>query len=134
MEDIEMSVRKVLLVLSLVGVTLAATACRPNIVGTDAGVYSAGTLYAVLNQDLDTAYQATVKAMEDLELRIRDKAKDVFSAKVLAEGADGKKATVILKPRPDGDIDLRIAVGLANQQRSVVIYDQIKKNLGMPAK
>jgi hypothetical protein len=77
-------------------------------------------------------YEAAVQALGDLELTVTDKAKDVFSAKVSAEGADGKSVSVIIKPREDGNTDLRIKVGGAggNEQRSRRIYQQIQKRLG----
>lgn len=130
-----MSIRKILLVVCLGGMTLAGVACKPELVGADAAVYSGGKLYAVVSRNLDTVYAAATKAVRDLELEVKEEAKDVFSGKVLAVGADGKNVSVILKPRPDGSTDVSVKVGpLGNQQRSVVIFDQIKKNLGMAGK
>jgi hypothetical protein len=119
----------------LVGVLVAMAAgvgCRaPNIVGTDAAVYSGWTLYAVSSKDMAAVYEASVQALGDLELTVTEKAKDVFSAKVCAKGADGKRVTVIIKPREDGNTDLRVKVGGAgNEQRSRRVYQQIQKRLG----
>ncbi|MHC4645416.1 MAG: DUF3568 family protein [Planctomycetota bacterium] len=130
-----MSVKGILLTLSLAGVMLAGIGCgRPYIVDSNAGVYSRGKLFAVASHDLETTYQATVKAVNDLEMSVTDQAKDVFSAKVLAAGADGKKVKITLKPREDGDTDLTIAIGMGNRSRSLAIYDQIKMNLGTAGK
>jgi hypothetical protein len=107
--------------------------CRaPNIVGTDAAVYSGWTLYAVSSKDMAAVYEASVQAVGDLELTVTDKAKDVFSAKVSAKGADGKRVTVIIKPMEDGNTDLQIKVGGAggNEQRSRRVYQAIQKRLG----
>ena len=39
---------------------------RPNLIGTDAAVYSRGKLYAVTGQDLNGVYAATVAALKQL--------------------------------------------------------------------
>jgi hypothetical protein len=126
-----MLAKRVLLVGALVAVSAGAHGCRaPNIVGTDAAVYSGGKLYAVSSKDMTAVYEAAVQALGDLELSITDKAKDVFSAKVSAKGADGKLVSVIIKPRQDDGTDLRIKVGpIGNEHRSQVIYQQIQKRL-----
>ncbi|MHC4156779.1 MAG: DUF3568 family protein [Planctomycetota bacterium] len=125
-----MLAKRVLLVGALVAMAAGAYGCRPNIVGTDAGVYSGGKLYAVSSKDMAAVYEATLNALGDLELNVTDKAKDVFSAKVLAKGADGKVVSVIIKPREDNNTDLRIKVGpVGNNSRSQVIYRQIQKRL-----
>jgi hypothetical protein len=128
-----MLAKRVLLVGVLVAMAAGVHGCRaPNIVGTDAAVYSGWTLYAVSSKDMAAVYEAAVAALGDLELNVTDKPKDVFSAKVSAKGADGKRVTVIIKPREDGTTDLRIKVGGpgGNEQRSRRIYQQIQKRLG----
>ncbi|MHC4498461.1 MAG: DUF3568 family protein [Planctomycetota bacterium] len=126
-----MLVKQILLLAALAGLMLGVCGCAPSIVGTDAGVYHARKLHAVASQDLTTVYQATVKALESLELTVTEKAKDVFSAKVVAKGADGKTVSIRIKPG-EGDLTkLSIRVGpLGNQHRSEVIYEQIKRHLG----
>jgi RNase adaptor protein for sRNA GlmZ degradation len=104
--------------------------CRPYIVGTDAGVYSSGKLYAVASTDVAGVYEATLQALGVLELAVTEKAKDVFSAKVMAKGADGKVVTIVITPRKDKHTDINIKVGpFGNKHRSLVIYEQIQKQL-----
>lgn len=129
-EFIMMSSKRVLLVCMLGGLAVGMCGCRPYIVGTDAGVYSSGKLYAVASVDVAGVYEATLQALGDLELKVTDKAKDVFSAKVVAEGADGKVVTVVITPREDKRTDVNIKVGpFGNKDRSLVIYEQIRKHL-----
>ncbi|MFC1738671.1 DUF3568 family protein [Planctomycetota bacterium] len=129
-----MLVKNISLVFVLSGLVLAASSCAPSIVGTDAGVYSRCTLYAVASHDLTSMYNATLAALGELEIEVTDKAKDVFSAKVVAQGADGKNITIRLKP--EGDLtNLSIKVGLfGNKEKASVIYERIKQNLGSPGK
>lgn len=130
-----MSIRRVCKVSVLAGLMLAVCGCgRPNIIGTDAAVYSAGKLYAVASQDLTSVYVATVAALQQLEIEVTDTAKDVFYAKVIGKVADGKIVTIRIKPGADGVTDLRIKAGtFGNEERARVIYKQIQQNLGTGA-
>jgi len=125
-----MSVKRILLVSVFVSVILNFCGCRPYIIGADAGVYSGGRLYAVASRDLTSVYEATLKALGDLEIKVTQKAKDVFSARVVARGADDTMITVLIRPRPDNLTDLSIKVGpFGHKHRSRVIYEQIQQNL-----
>ena len=125
-----MLIKKILIFSVLTGLTLVIFSCQPTILSSDAGVYQNGQLYAVASQDLTSAYKATLKALEQLELKPTENIKDVFSAKVVAKGADGKVITVKIKPGVDDRTDFTIKVGMfGDKHRSHVIYEQIKKNL-----
>lgn len=118
------------IVVSCLGLILCG--CRPSIVGSNAGVYSRGKLYAVTNEDVTRVYKATLKALEELEIEVTEHAKDVFYARVIAQGADGKRIIVQIKPRDVGGTDLSIKVGLLGDQgRSSIIYGRIQQNLGI---
>jgi hypothetical protein len=101
---------------------------------SDGGVYSNGKLHAVASQDIETVYQASLKALEELEVKVTDHMKDVFYAKVVAKAADGKTITIRIEPPEAGITSFNIKVGtFGNKYRSQVIYDQILKNLGVDA-
>lgn len=127
--------RKASALIAVCAAVLAASGCRPAIVSSDAGVYSTGTLYAVTSQDLTAAYEATLKACDQLELNVTESAKDVFYARVAAKGADGKRITVSLKPKEGGGTNLSIRVGtIGERYRSSALYEQIRQNLGPSGK
>jgi len=127
----EMLLKRILLVSVLAGLVLAGSGCAPSFVSSDAGVYSTGKLYAVTKGDLTRVYEATLAALEKLEIEVTDKAKDVFYAKVLAKGADGKRITVRIEPGVGDLTDFSIRVGtFGDEHRSRVIYEQIQRNLG----
>jgi hypothetical protein len=131
LRSVAMKVKRICLSVVLVGMAFTGWGCRPNIVGSDAGVYSVGVLYAAASADLTSVYDASVKAMSDLEIEVTDKAKDVFSAKVIGRAADGKIIMVNMKPATSDTSELSIKAGaFGDEHRSRVIYDQIKKNLG----
>ncbi len=128
-----MSIQRRCTICVLAGLMLAMCGCgRPNLIGSDAAVYSGGKLYAVAGKDLNSVYLATEKALKQLELEIVEQAKDVFIAKIVAEAADGKKITIVIEPGPDDGSELSIKTGKlgGNEERSRVIYNQIQKNLG----
>ncbi len=128
-----MSIQKMCTICVLAGLMLAVCGCgRPNLIGTDAAVYSRGKLYAVAGQDMNSVYSATQKALKQLELEVVEQAKDVFIAKIVAKAADGKKITIWIEPGPDDNSELSIRTGKfgGNENRSRVIYKQIQQNLG----
>jgi hypothetical protein len=105
---------------------------RPNLIGADAAVYSRGTLFAVVNHDLNSVYAATEKALNQLEVDVIETAKDVFYAKIVGKIADGKTITIRMEPgeKNNTNIDIKASKFLTgNEERARVIYTQIKLNL-----
>jgi hypothetical protein len=127
----EMLLKRILLVFVLAGFLPAGNGCAPSFVSSDAGVYSTTKLYAVTKGDITSVYEATLAALEKLEIEVTDKAKDVFYAKVVAKGADGKSIVVRIEPGSGDIINYNIKVGaFGDEHRSRMIYEQIQKNLG----
>lgn len=62
--------------------------------------YIKGELKSTEEVSLNTAWDATQKAMDDLEFNITDKGKDAFDAELSAIGVGGKKIKVALKKSP----------------------------------
>ena len=126
-----MSTREIWRVTVFTGLMLAVCGCSsPTLIGTDAAVYSGGTLYAVSGQNLDTVYAATVAALKQLEIEVTETAKDVFYAKVAGKVADGNTITIRLEPGADDVTNIRIkASRFGNEERSRVIYEKIQENL-----
>ncbi len=128
-----MSIQKMCTICVLAGLMLVVCGCgRPNLIGTDAAVYSRGKLYAVTGRDMNSVYSATQKALTQLELEVIEQAKDVFIAKIVTKAADGKKITIWIEPGPGDSSELSIRTGTfgGNESRSRVIYEKIRQNLG----
>lgn len=127
-----MLAKRILTICALAGLVSAFCGCAPSLIGSDAGVYSAGRLYAVASRDVTSVYNATLNALANMEIEVTEKAKDVFSAKVVAKAADGKTITIRIKPGEGGLTNFSIKVGrVGNRYRSRVIYEQIRQNLGI---
>ena len=128
-----MSIRGIWKVSVFAGLMLALCGCgRPTIIGTDAAVYSRGTLYAVSGRDVNSVYVATVAALQQLEIEITETAKDVFYAKVVGKIADGKTVTIRMEPGTDDVTNLKIKASKflsGNEERARVIYTKIQQNL-----
>ena len=129
-----MTAKRVLLICLEAVVILGVFGCAPSIVSTDAGVWQTGKLYAVSSRDIDAVYQAAQQAMDKLQFKVTDKAKDVFFAKVIAKSADGKLIVVNMKPTEDKKTAYNIQVGaLGDEERSRKIFSEMEIALG-PAK
>ncbi|MHC4244686.1 MAG: DUF3568 family protein [Planctomycetota bacterium] len=128
-----MSIRGIWKCFVLAGLMLSVCGCgRPNLIGTDAAVYSRGKLYAVASQDMNSVYAATVTALEQLEVEVIETAKDVFYAKIVGKIADGKTVTIRIEPGANNITNISIKASKflsGNEERARVIYTQIKLNL-----
>jgi hypothetical protein len=124
--------KRILTIFVFAGVLLSIFGCTPSLVGSDAGAYSSGKLYAVTSRDMNAVYQASLNALNYLEIEVTEKAKDFFYARVVAKGADGKTITIRIKPGKGELTNFSIKIGtVGDKHRSSVIYEQIRQNLGI---
>ena len=94
-----LNMQRVILASLAVVVPVVLSGCMLAAVGAGAAgtvAYVKGDLEASESKKLDVVYEATKKAMKDLELSITSDAKDALSATVVARDAQDKKATVRL--------------------------------------
>jgi hypothetical protein len=128
-----MSINGIRKVFVFIGLMLVVCGCgRPNLTGSDVPVYSRGQLYAMAEQDLESVYSATVAALQQLDLEVTEKARDVFYAKVIGKVADGTTITIRMEPVTDNTTNLSIKVSKflsGNEDRAHTIYEKIKQNL-----
>lgn len=118
---------------------LPLTGCLPLISG-GAGAGAGTTGYRFIKGELEVNYtkpyeqvwQATNKALKDLEMPIEESEKDQLSAKIKALRADGTKVVIKLKRRRSGITRVKIRVGiLGNKEASGFIERAIERNLGI---
>jgi uncharacterized membrane protein YfhO len=128
-----MQKRQVILILLLVSTATLLQGCVAAAVGAGAAgtvAYIRGDLESVEPKNINTVYQATVKAMEQLELNVSNKTKDSLSAEIVARDSQDKKVTVKLGATAEGATKLSIRIGIfGSETKSRLIYEQIKKNL-----
>jgi len=128
-----MTAKRVLIVF-LAAAVIVVVGCTPSVISTDAGVFLNGTLYASSGQNVDSVYTATLKAVDRLQLKVTDKAKDVFGGKVIARSTDGKIITVIIEPTTQMRTKYTIHISglFGNEERSRKIFDEIVHALEAP--
>ncbi len=92
--------------------------------------YVRGDLEAVLEDDIDEVYNASIEGLEDLEIPVISKEKDALSAKVIARTVEDKKVTVKMDTTETGLTKLSIRIGVfGDETKSRMIYNKIKDNL-----
>jgi Protein of unknown function (DUF3568) len=128
------SLKRSVLVAAFVGLPFALLGCTPSLVGPDTAAYSMGNLHARVNRGVAPVYEACVSALEKLEIKVIDKKKDVFGAKVVGRTSDEQTVVIRIKPEGQGRTHFSIHVGsFGSETRSRTIYDQIRKELGLGA-
>lgn len=113
------------------------TGCIAAAVGVAAGsigviAYANGELLTTERIALGDAWEATLQAVETLELRVEQKPKDGLSGQVTARTADGTKVTIKLTRQSAELTDLSIRVGVfGDRAKSQQILAEIKSQGGI---
>ena len=114
--------------------SLLCSGCLALAVGAAGGaagaVYVMGKLKDELNHPVSVVHEATVAAMNDLELKLSEDKVDKMSAHLESEFSDGARVWIDLESVEDSRCRLTIRVGLSGDEvRSRKIYDTIKQHL-----
>jgi len=119
--------------LLLASIAAVAAGCTAVLVGAGAAgatAYARGDLNAVASKDIDSVYEATQRALEQLELRVSSRTKDALAARIIARDCRDKKITIKLKATTEDSTKITIRVGIfGDETKSRLIYEQIQKNL-----
>jgi Protein of unknown function (DUF3568) len=98
--------------------------------GAAGAIYVMGKLKDELNYPVPVVHDATVTAMNDLELKLSENKVDKMSAHLESAFSDGTHIWIDLESISDSRCRVTIRVGLAGDEvRSRKIYDTIKQNL-----
>ena len=125
--------RQVLLITMLLGSMLLLQSCVVAAVGVGAAgtiAYVRGDLEAVESASIDDVYEATLKALKELELLPTRKTKDALGAEIVTYDAQDKKITIRLKSAAEETTKLSIRIGVfGSETKSRLIYQKIRDNL-----
>ncbi|UCE47769.1 MAG: DUF3568 family protein [Phycisphaerales bacterium] len=127
------SLNGLVLFAALVSLSLAPLGCSPTLVGENAATYSMGRLHARADREMNAVYEASVKALEALEITVTEKKKDVFAARVAGKTADERTITIRIEPDGESSTLLTIRTGVVGgetEARARAIYDKIRELLG----
>ena len=113
---------------------LSCSGCFALFVGAAGGaagaVYVMGKLKDELNYEVRVVHNATVAALDELELKLLDNKVDKLSAHVESEFADSEHVWIDLESLSDSRTSLTIRVGVTgNEVRARKIHDAIKRHL-----
>jgi hypothetical protein len=124
--------RQILLIIILIGITIIGVGCVAAAVGIGAAgaagtiAYIKGDLEAIEAEDLNVVYEATEKAVDELELRVISRTKDALTAAIYARDAEDKKVTITLKRTTEQTTKLSIRIGtFGDETKSRLIYQKI---------
>ena len=125
--------RQVLLITMLFGSMLLLQGCVVAVVGIGAAgtiAYIRGDLQTVESESIDDVYEATLKALGELELLPTRKSKDALGAEIVTYDAQDKKITIRLKSAAEKMTELSIRIGVfGSETKSRLIYQKIRENL-----
>lgn len=125
--------RRSLLVISLIATTFSGQGCMIVAVGVGAAgtiAYVRGDLQAAESEPIDVVYEATLRALKDLELHATSRSKDKLVAEIATHDAQGKDIKIKLKASTDRTTQLSIRVGVfGSETKSRLIYEKIRDNL-----
>lgn len=130
-----MRIRQCFLMVLLVVLPVLVQGCGLELLLIGAGAagtiaYVKGDLEAVETAKIDVVYDATLKALDKLELKATTKSKDVLSGVIVARDTQNKKITIKLKAVSEEATKLSIRVGVfGSETKSRLIYQEIHENL-----
>ena len=96
--------------------------------GAGTVAYVGGDLKSTEEVSLNRAWNATQKAMKDLEFTITSKEKDAFNGQLIAKGVANKIIKIKLNRQSNMLTEIRIRVGtFGDESLSLKILERIKK-------
>jgi hypothetical protein len=120
----------------LVGCCVLLSGCAAVVFGIGAATgvagykYYEGSLHVVYEAPFIDTWDATLKALEAMQMRIESKKHDLTSAVIESRRADGKQVKVSLKYQTAKKTEAVIRVGVfGDEPASVAIKDRIRKEL-----
>ena len=99
-------------------------------VGVGTYAYIKGDLKRTYDVNIEKAWAAAVKAVDDLKLTTESTAHDAFSGTIKGKMADGKSFEINLKRLAENSTEIGVRLGtFGDQAKSEAIHDKILSNL-----
>ena len=128
-----MKVKQIIMAAILGGAAFSISGCTAILLGGGGDEMAGnirGDLVAMMEEDMETVYNASLKALNELEMDVASKEINGLESKIVAYNSEAKKVEITLKRTEYDYTKLRIRIGiLGDKMQSVMIYDWIKKNL-----
>ena len=99
-------------------------------VGVGAYAYIKGDLKRTYDVNIEKAWAAAVKSVEELKLTTESKTHDAFSGVIKGKMADGTSFEINLKRLAENSTEIGVRLGtFGDRQKSEAIHDKILANL-----
>ncbi len=125
--------RDAVLIMLLLALSVCLSGCLVAAVGAGAAgtvAYVRGDLEVIRAERITEVYEASRKAVEQLEYLVVDTRKDATSARVTARDSRDDKIVINLEATPEGPTAISIRVGTwGNETKSNIIWNKMKENL-----
>jgi hypothetical protein len=114
------------------GGCLAVAAGAGLAAGAGTVVYVRGELQSTEELDLDTAWDATLAAVEELQFDIQERRKDAVAGRAVVHMADGREVRIRLEDEGYGLTTIKIRVGIwGDEMVSERILAKIRRHAGI---
>lgn len=98
--------------------------------GAGTYAYIKGDLKRNYEAPIDKAWEATLKAVEELKLKVESKQNDAFSGVIKGNMADGKSFAINLKKLTETSTEIGVRIdAFGDRQKSETIHDKILSKL-----
>jgi hypothetical protein len=92
--------------------------------------YHKGALTVIYQASFMETWDSSLKALDQMNIKVQNSAHDTTSGKITATQSDGKEVTVSLKYRTAQETEAVIRVGhLGDKDRSMTIKEEIRRIL-----
>ena len=113
----------------LASVAVLTGGCSKSLDGSKFN-YVSGNLSATLDAGVQKSYDASLNALDQLEIVPSEKAKDALGARLVARTSADKKVTILLKRVSDTTTGITIEAGMMGDKDTAhTIYTKIVENL-----
>lgn len=118
------------IILCVIGLAGCAAVAAGGVGAGGTYAYLRGELKRTVEADYDRVWEATNKAVQDMELYVEEMKKDSLSAKFKGYLASGDQFVIKLKSEDPEFVSIRIRIGhIGDQNKSERIMQEIQNNL-----
>jgi hypothetical protein len=122
--------KRLVVLLGILVATGCATVHPPGVAGTGTYSYVSGNLSWVYPADMERTWEATLRALETMDLRVEERNLDGLGGRLIARRADETKIRIRLKPETTRTTTVLVKVGtFGNKEQSENLHREIRTQL-----
>jgi hypothetical protein len=122
--------KRLVVLMSIILVTGCKTVHPPGMAGTGTYSYVSGNLVWTYPTDLESTWQAALRALEELDLRVETKALDGLGGRIKAIRADGTAIRIRFVPETSRTTTVKVKIGtFGSQEQAENLHKAIRAQL-----